>query len=163
MVRVSHTFACVPLMLFIRRLKHLHFTPYLVHAVSPISSRGYFPPTASTTTIDSQSDIDAITAIAKAVPNKITAITETTLNHINAATNSVGYLNNTGALAANATYFLHRFYSCWTGKTYTTNCVPVYSATHTGYYNKYKNLISVSTLAATAGMWVLLSSHIYDN
>ena len=125
--------------------------PYLVHAVSIAAAGGYVPPTASTTTIDYQGDIDAITAIAKAVPSKITAITETTLNHINAATNSVGYLNNTGALVANATYFCTDFIPVETGKTYTTNCVPVYSATYTGYYNKYKNLISVATLAATAG------------
>ena len=127
------------------------YPPYLVHAVSLSAAGGYFPPTASTTTIDSQSDIDAITAIAKAVPSKITAITETTLNHINAATNSVGYLNSTGALIANATFFCTDFIPVETGKTYTTNCVPVYSATYTGYYNKYNNLISVSTLAATAG------------
>ena len=67
------------------------------------------PPTASTTTIDYQGDIDAITAIAKAIPSKITSITETTLNYINAATNSVGYLTNTGALAVSATYFCTDF------------------------------------------------------
>lgn len=127
------------------------YPPYIVHAASLSAAGGYFPPTASTTTLDSQGDIDAITAIAKAVPSDITSITETTLNHINAATNSVGYLNSTGALVANATYFCTDFIPVETGKTYTTNCVPVYSATYTGYYNKYNNLISVSTLAATAG------------
>ena len=124
--------------------------PYIVHAASLSAAGGYVPPTASTTTIDSQGDIDAITAIAKAVPSKITAITEATLNHINAATNSDGYLNNTGALVANASFFCTDFIPVETGKAYTTNAVPIYSATHTGYYNKYKNLISVATLAATA-------------
>lgn len=127
------------------------YPPYIVHAASLSAAGGYFPPTASTVTLDSQSDIDAITAIAKAVPSKITAITETTLNHINAATNSVGYLTSTGALVAIATYFCTDFIPVETGKTYTTNCVPVYSATYTGYYNKYGGLISLATLAATAG------------
>ena len=127
------------------------YPPYLVHAASLAAAGGYYPTTASTVTLDSQSDIDAITAIAKAVPSKITAITETTLNHINAATNSVGYLNSTGALVANATYFCTDFIPVETGKTYTTNAVPVYSATYTGYYNKYGGLISLATLAATAG------------
>jgi len=127
------------------------YPPYIVHAASLSAAGGYFPPNASTSTLDSQSDIDAITAIAKAVPSKITAITETTLNYINAATNSVGYLNSTGALVANATYFCTDFIPVETGKTYTTNAVPVYSATYTGYYNKYGNLISLATLAATAG------------
>lgn len=127
------------------------YPPYIVHAASLSAAGGYFPPTASTVTLDSQSDIDAITAIAKAVPSKITAITETTLNHINAATNSVGYLSSTGALVAIATYFCTDFIPVETGKTYTTNCVPVYSATYTGYYNKYGGLISLATLAATAG------------
>ena len=127
------------------------YPPYIVHAASLSAAGGYFPPTASTVTLDSQSDRDAITAIAKAVPSKITAITETTLNHINAATNSVGYLSSTGALAVNATYFCTDFIPVETGKTYTTNAVPVYSPTYTGYYNKYGNLISVATLAATAG------------
>ena len=127
------------------------YPPYIVHAASLDAAGGYYPTTASTVTLDSQSDIDAITAIAKAVPSKITAITETTLNHINAATNSVGYLNSTGALVANATYFCTDFIPVETGKTYTTNAVPVYSATYTGYYNKYGGLISLATLAATAG------------
>lgn len=127
------------------------YPPYIVHAASLSAAGGYFPPNASTSTLDSQSDIDAITAIAKAVPSKITAITETTLNHINAATNSVGYLSSTGALVAIATYFCTDFIPVETGKTYTTNCVPVYSATYTGYYNKYGGLISLATLAATAG------------
>lgn len=127
------------------------YPPYIVHAASLSAAGGYFPPNASTSTLDSQGDIDAITAIAKAVPSKITAITETTLNHINAATNSVGYLNSTGVLIANATYFCTDFIPVETGKTYTTNCVPVYSATYTGYYNKYGGLISLATLAATAG------------
>ena len=127
------------------------YPPYIVHAASLSAAGGYFPPNASTSTLDSQGDIDAITAIAEAVPSDITSITETTLNHINAATNSVGYLNSTGAITAIPTYFCTDFIPVKTGKTYTTNCVPVYSATYTGYYNKYGNLISLATLAATAG------------
>lgn len=123
--------------------------PYLVHAASLSEAGGYFPPNASTLTLDSQSHIDAITAIAEAVPSDITSITETTLNHINAATNSVGYLSSTGSLAANATYFCTDFIPVKTGKTYTTNAVPIYTATYTGYYNKYGGLISLSTLAPT--------------
>ena len=127
------------------------YPPYIVHAASLSAAGGYFPPNVSTSTLDFQGDIDAITAIAEAVPSDITSITETTLNHINAATNSVGYLNSTGALVANATYFCTDFIPVKTGKTYTTNAVPIYSATYTGYYNKYGNLISLATLAATAG------------
>ena len=126
------------------------YPPYLVHAASISAAGGYFPPTALTVTLDSQSDIDAITAIAEAVPSDITSITETTLNHINAATNFVGYLNSTGVLVTNATYFCTDFIPVKTGKTYTTNAVPIYSATYTGYYNKYGSLISLATLAATA-------------
>jgi lysophospholipase L1-like esterase len=100
--------------------------------------------------LDSQGDIDAITAIAKAVPSKITSITETTLNHINAATNSVGYLSNTGALIANASFFTTDFIPVVTGAEYTTSVVPIYSATCAGYYNKYQSLISASPLKATA-------------
>jgi lysophospholipase L1-like esterase len=126
--------------------------PYIVHAATLGAAGGYVPPTDYSATLsDTVLKDEIIRFVTESLPDKVTTITETTLNYINSATNSVGYLNSTGALVANASYFCTDFIPVKTGKTYTTNCVPVYSATYTGYYNKYNNLISTSVLAATAG------------
>lgn len=124
------------------------YPPYLVHAASLGAAGGYFPPTSSSVTLDSQADIDAITTIVKAVPSKITAITETTLNHINSATNSDGYFNSTGGVTNISTYFKTDFIPVETGKTYTTNVVPVYAETYTCYYNKHQHFISASLMGS---------------
>lgn len=128
---------------------HPLYPPYLVHAASLGAAGGYFPPTSSSVTLDSQADIDAITTIVKAAPSKITAITETTLNHINSATNSDGYFNNTGGVTAISTFFKTDFIPVETGKTYTTNVVPVYADTYTCYYNKHQHFISASLMGST--------------
>ena len=124
------------------------YPPYLVHAASLGAAGGYFPPTSSSVTLDSQADIDAITTIVKAAPSKITAITETTLNHINSATNSDGYFNITGGVTAISTFFKTDFIPVETGKTYTTNAVPVYADTYTCYYNKHQHFISASLMGS---------------
>ena len=125
------------------------YPPYLVHAASLGAAGGYFPPTSSSVTLDSQADIDAITTIVKAAPSKITAITETTLNYINSATNSDGYFNSTGGVTAISTYFKTDFIPVETGKTYTTNVVPVYAPAYTCYYNKHQHFISASLMGST--------------
>lgn len=125
---------------------HPLYPPYLVHAASLDAAGGYFPPTSSSVTLDSQADIDAITTIVKAAPSKITAITETTLNHINSATNSDGYFSSTGGVTAISTFFKTDFIPVETGKTYTTNAVPVYADTYTCYYNKHQHFISASLM-----------------
>lgn len=128
---------------------HPLYPPYLVHAASLGAAGGYFPPTSSSVTLDSQGDIDAITAIAKAVPSDITSITETTLNYINSATNSDGYFNSTGGVTAISTYFKTDFIPVETGKTYTTNVVPVYAPAYTCYYNKHQHFISASLMGGS--------------
>jgi len=126
------------------------YPPYIVHAASLSAAGGYFPPNASTSTLDSQGDIDAITAIAEAVPSNITSITETTLNYIDPDELTVGFIQSTGVISANASFFTTDFIPVVTGAEYTTSVVPIYSATCAGYYNKYQSLISASPLKATA-------------
>jgi hypothetical protein len=156
---VSYVRLCTTDTVYNQVAAHPLYPPYLVHAASLGAAGGYVPPTDYSATLSDTILKDEITQFVTAsLPAKVTTITETTLNYIDPNDFTVGIIQSTGVISANASYFTTGFIPVETGKMYTTNAVPIFAATYTAYYNKHQNLISASLLRESP-----FPRHIYDN